>query len=108
MGMNESSQPKRHHGALVWTLIVLASVLLIVSVTANYVQRAALDTNQVADTTDQILADEDVQQALSIYLVDQVYASVDVQGQIAQKLPSGAKALAAPVAAASRQLALNV
>ena len=106
--MNESPQPKRRHGALVWTLIVLASVLLIVSVTANYVQRAALDTNQVADTTDQILADKDVQQALSIYLVDQVYASVDVQGQIAQKLPSGAKALAAPVAAASRQLALNV
>ena len=106
--MNESPQPKRRHRALVWSLIVLASVLLIVSMTANWVQRAALDTNQVADTTDQILADQDVQKALSIYLVDQLYANVDVQGQIEQKLPSSAKALSAPVAAAARQLALNV
>ncbi len=91
-----------------WSLIALASVLLIVSITANWVQREALDTNQVKNTTDQILADHDVQQALSIYLVDQLYANVDVQAQLAQELPSSAKALAAPLAAAGRQLALNV
>jgi hypothetical protein len=87
---------------------VLASVLLIVSMNANWVQDEALDTNQVVDTTDEVLADEDVQEALSIYLVDQLYANVDVQGQIEQELPSSAKALSAPVAAAARQLALNV
>ena len=48
------------------------------------------------NTTDEILEDEDVQEALSIYLVDQLYANVDVQAQIEQKLPSSAKALAAP------------
>lgn len=93
---------------LVWSLIVVASVLLIVSMTANWVQRAALDTNQFTNTTDQILADRDVQQALSIYLVDQLYANVDVQGAIRNELPSSAQALAAPAAAATRQLALNV
>ena len=103
-----SPQPKRRHRALVWSLIVLASVLLIVSITANWVQRAALDTNQVVNTTDEILADQDVQQALSIYLVDQLYANVDVQAQLEQELPSSAKALSAPLAAATRQLALNV
>jgi hypothetical protein len=72
-----SGQRERRHRALVWSLIVLASVLLLVSMTANWVQRAALDTDQVQDTTDQILADEDVQQALSIYLVDQLYANVE-------------------------------
>jgi predicted nuclease with TOPRIM domain len=92
----------------VWSLIVVASVLLIVSMTANWVQTAALDTDQVQDTTDQILADEDVQQALSIYLVDQLYANVDVRAEIENKLPSDLKALSAPVAAATRQLALNV
>ena len=91
-----------------WSLIVLASVLLIVSMNANWVQREALDTDQVVDTTDEVLADQDVQEALSIYLVDQLYANVDVQGQIEQELPSSAKALSAPVAAAARQLALNV
>ena len=91
-----------------WSLIVLASVLLIFSITANWVQREALDTDEVVDTTDQILADQDVQEALSIYLVDQVYANVDVQAQLEQELPSSAKALSAPLAAATRQLALNV
>jgi predicted nuclease with TOPRIM domain len=93
---------------LVWSLIVLASVLLLVSMTANWVQRAALDTDQVEDTTDEILADQDVQQALSIFLVDQLYANVDVQAELERELPSSFKALSAPVAAATRQLALNV
>ena len=89
-------------------MIAVASVLLVLSITANWVQRAVLDTDEVVNTSDEILSDEDVQDALSIYLVDQVYASVDVQGQIEAKLPSSAKALSAPVAAATRQLALNV
>ena len=91
-----SLQPKRRHRALVWSLIVLASVLLIVSITANWVQREVLNTDEVVDTTDQILADQDVQEALSIYLVDQLYANVDVQAQLEQELPSSAKALSAP------------
>jgi hypothetical protein len=103
-----SAQRQRRHRVLVWSLIVLASVLLLVSMTANWVQRAALDTDQVQNTTDQILADEDVQQALSIYLVEQLYATVDVQAELEQQLPSRFKALSAPIAAATRQLALNV
>jgi hypothetical protein len=103
-----SPQPERRRRVLVWSLIVLASVLLIASMTANWVQREALNTNEVEDTTDQILADQDVQEQLSIYLVDQLYASVDVSSEIEQRLPGSAKALAAPVAAVTRQLALSV
>jgi transcriptional regulator with XRE-family HTH domain len=99
---------KRRHRVAVWSLIVLASVLLVVSITANWVQLETLDTDQVADTTDEIVKDEDVQEQLSIYAVDQLYANVDVQGQIEEELPSSAQALAAPVAAATRELALNV
>jgi hypothetical protein len=102
-----ATAPRRHR-ALVWSLIVLASVLLIVSMAANWVQRAALDTDQVVSTTDEILADQDVQQELSIFLVDQLYANVDVRAQIEQELPSDAKALAAPIAAAGRRVALDV
>jgi hypothetical protein len=46
----------------------------------------------VVDTTGEILADEDVQEQLSIYAVDQLYANVDVQGAIEERLPSSAKA----------------
>ena len=66
-GSEPAASLQRSHRALVWSLIVLASVLLVVSMIANWVQREALDTDQVEETTDEILADEDVQQALSIY-----------------------------------------
>jgi hypothetical protein len=107
----EAPQPaesKRRHRALVWSLVVLASVLLTVSITANWVQRELLDTDQVVNTTDEILDDEDVQEALSTYTVDQLFANVDVQGQIEERLPSSAQALAIPAAAAARQVAVNV
>jgi hypothetical protein len=92
----------------VWSLIVLASVLLVFSMTANWVQRTVLNTDEVVETTDAILDDEDVQEQLSIYLVNQVYANVDVQGQLEQQLPSAAKPLAAPIGAAARQLATQI
>jgi transcriptional regulator with XRE-family HTH domain len=107
-GGSGGAESKRRHRTIVWSLIVLASVLLVISITANWVQLETLDTDHVADTTDEIVKDEDVQEQLSIYAVDQLYANVDVQGQIEERLPSSAKALAAPVAAATRQLALNV
>ena len=84
---------------------MLASLVLVVSIIANWVQREVMDTNQFKQTTDQILADPDVQNALAIYTVDQLYSNVDVQGQIQSELPSAAKPLAVPVSAATRQLA---
>ena len=107
-GGSRGPELKHRHRAIVWPLIVLASVVLILSLIANWVQTEALDTNQLADQTDQILEDQDVQQALATYTVDQLYANVDVQGQIQKELPGPAQPLAVPVAAATRQLATNV
>jgi hypothetical protein len=101
-------EPKHRHRALVWSLVVLASVVLLVSMIANWVQTELLDTNQFADSTDEILQNQDVQEQLSIFAVDQLYANVDVQAQIEQRLPSAAQPLAAPVTAATRQIATNV
>ena len=105
---SESAQPKRRHRVIVWSLIVLASVLLILSITANWVQRTLLNTDEVTDTTSEILADEDVQQQLSTFTVEQLAATIDVQAQLETKLPDSAKALAAPVGAALTQLATDV
>ncbi len=100
--------PHRRHRAIVWTLVVLASVLLVFSIAANWVQRAVLDTGQVTQTTDEILANQDVQEQLSVFAVDQLYANVDVQGAIADRLPPPAAPLAGPLAAAARELATDV
>jgi hypothetical protein len=92
----------------VWSLVVFASVVLLVSMIANWVQTQVLDSHEFANSTEEILKNKDVQQQLSIFAVDQLYANVDVQTQIQQKLPPPAQPLAAPVAAATRQLATNV
>ena len=107
-GGSGSPKPKHRRRAIVWSLIVLASLVLVVSIIANWVQQEALETQQVKDTTDQIVRDEDIQQALATFAVDQLYANVDIQGEIQKKLPGPAQPLAAPVAAATRALATNV
>jgi hypothetical protein len=107
-GDRAAQDPKRRHTKLVWFLVVFASVVLLVSMLANWVQTQVLSSNQLSDQTDQILKNKDVQEQLSIFAVDQLYANVDVQAQIQQKLPAPAQPLAAPVTAATRQLAENV
>jgi hypothetical protein len=92
----------------VWSLVVLASVVLFVSMIANWVQTQVLDSGEFSNSTDKILQNKDVQEQLSIFAVDQLYANVDVQAQIEQRLPPPAAPLAAPVTAATRQLATNV
>ncbi len=103
-----AAEPKHRHRNLVWALVVLASIVLVVSMIANWVQTEVLDSGQFSNNTEQILQNKDVQEQLSIFAVDQLYANVDVQAQIAQKLPPAAQPLAAPVTAATRQLATNV
>ena len=83
-------------------------MVLVLSLIANWVQRETLNTDEVMNTTDEIVKDEDVQQALATYTVEQLYANVDVQGEIEKKLPGAAQPLAVPIAAATRQLATNV
>jgi hypothetical protein len=103
-----AQKPRHRHRKLVWALIVLASIVLLVSMIANWVQTEVLDSNQFSNNTEQILQNKDVQEQLSLFAVDQLYANVDVQSQIQQKLPAPAQPLAAPVTAATRQLATNV
>ena len=104
----KTTKSARNHRRLVWALIVLASIVLVVSMIANWVQTQVLNSGEFSNSTEKILQNKDVQQQLSIFAVDQLYANVDVQAQIGQRLPSAAQPLAAPVTAATRQLATNV
>jgi hypothetical protein len=104
---NRAAQKPKHR-RVVWFLVVFASVVLFVSMIANWVQTQVLDSGEFSNSTEKILQNKDVQQQLSIFAVDQLYANVDVQAQIEQRLPPPAAPLAAPVTAATRQLATNV
>jgi Short C-terminal domain len=79
-------------------LVALASLMLGVSVLATWMDRVFLDSTTWADTSAAALQQPEVRTALSAYLVDQLYANVDVPQKLAQVLPPRAKALAGPLA----------
>jgi hypothetical protein len=100
-------EPKSHrrHRLLVGSLLALASIIAVFAVMALWVNRQALNTDNVTNTSSQILADKQVQTALGAYLVNQVFSSVDVEAQLKSQLPSQIQGLAGPVAGGLQQVA---
>jgi hypothetical protein len=95
----------RPHRKLAISLIVLASIVGLLSIFAIWVKRQALETDTWVNTSTKLLQDEDIQTAVSGFLVDSLYSSVDVEGQLSKRLPPQAQALAGPAAGALRELA---
>jgi hypothetical protein len=96
---------KRPHRALVPTLLVLATLTAFVAAFAVWVNRQALNTENWADTSSELLADDTISDALAAYLVNELFTGVDVAGAIEQQLPERARPLAGPAAAGLRELA---
>ena len=86
-------------------LVVLGTVLAFVSVLALWANRQFLNTDNWVKTSSQLLQREAVREQVSGFLVDQLYANVDVKAQLEQALPPQAKPLAGPAAGGLRNLA---
>lgn len=89
-------------------LVVLGTLLAIGAILSLWVSRQALETDQWTKTSSKLLQDPAIQTAVSGYLVDQLYANVDVAGQLRTALPARAQPLAAPAAGALRNVAQDV
>jgi hypothetical protein len=90
---------------LVTVLIVVASVLAFLTITALWVNRQALNTDNWASSSSQMLESPAIRTAVAGYLVDQAYANFDVTGELRKALPTQAKPLAGPAAGGLRNLA---
>jgi hypothetical protein len=97
---------KRRRG-LVWSLIVLAAVVTLVSSMTVWVKRQALDTESWTNASSRLLEDEQVRHALSVYVVDELYANGDVAGRLEERLPPDLSGLAGPLAGALREPAVT-
>jgi hypothetical protein len=93
----------RTRSIVVWTLVVLGTLIVLVGSLTLWVKRQALDTDSWVDTSTQLLADDQIRQSLSVYLVDQLYANIDPQETLAQDLPPNLQGLAGPLAGALRE-----
>jgi hypothetical protein len=93
---------------LVWLLVILGAVIGLVSVVAIWLDRVALQTDSYVATTGALIEDPEIQSALTIYLVDELYRRVDVTAEIREQLPEDLKPLAPIVAGGGREAALRV
>jgi hypothetical protein len=93
----------RKRRIVVWTLVVLASVLALVSILTTWVNRQMLDNTAWNNATTEIIQDPKVQTALATYTVNQLYANVDVAKALEQRLPSNLDPLAPTLAGALQQ-----
>jgi hypothetical protein len=96
---------------LVWGLLVVGGTLLVLTSFAVWVNRVALNTNQFVDTSSGLLRDKSIRQAVAARAVDELYANVNVQAAIQERLASiskDAKPAAAPAAGLLRQYAPQI
>jgi putative oligomerization/nucleic acid binding protein len=103
-----ASEPRkraRAHRFLVPTLLVLATLIGFVAAFAVWVNRQALNTDNWVTTSSKLLANQQIDDALGGYMVNELFSNVDVAAQLRAKLPAQAQALAGPAAAGLQQLA---
>ena len=86
-------------------LLILGVLLTVVSILATYVKREALDQGQFKQTSQELIANPQIQQQVANVMVDALYNNVDVSSELKSKLPKNLQGLAAPIAGISRELA---
>ena len=92
------------HRWLVRSLIGVATVLGIVAIFAVWANRQLLDTKYWTTTNTKLIESPPIREAVSVYLTEQLYANVDVSGELGKELPSELQPLAAPVAGALKDV----
>ena len=85
-------------------LVTLASLVAFVAVLAIWTDRQALNTQNWTSMSSEMLQHRVIRDRVADYLVEELYANVDVAAEIRAALPERAQPLAAPAAAALRDL----
>jgi hypothetical protein len=83
-----------------WALIVLAAIIGTLAALNVWVKRQALNTDHWTNASSQLLENNDIRNAISVYVVDQLYQNVDVGKALQDRLPPATKQLGPPLAAA--------
>jgi hypothetical protein len=90
----------KKRGLLVWSLLVLATILLFVSSLTVWSKRQLLDDQAWANSSAQLLANDEVRGAIAQKLSDGLFARVDVEAQLRERLPQRSQGAAPALAAA--------
>jgi hypothetical protein len=100
----DDGRPHRHR-FVASALMVAATILTVLAIFAVWADRQALNADNWADTSSAMLENSAIRTQVSAFLVDQVYANVDVTRQVRRALPKRLGPIAGPAAGGLRQLA---
>jgi Short C-terminal domain len=89
----------------VWAILALATLLAVLAIFAIWANRQLLSPSNWASTSTELLQKPTIRTALSSYLIDQLYANVDVSGEIKSGLPKQLAPLAGPISGALHTVA---
>jgi hypothetical protein len=92
---------------LVQVIIWATTVLAVLAIFAVWANRQFLNPDNWANTSTQLLEHPEIRAATSNYLVGQLYANVDVAGELKSRLPPALQGVAAPLAGALRNAAVS-
>jgi len=88
-------------GSLSWAvraILAIAAVLCVASIFAVWANRQLLDTEHWTQTNTKLLENRAIQDQLSVYLTGQLYANVNLAGELRAALPKELAPFAAPAA----------
>lgn len=105
--MDAAVTPDHPHRWLVRVLLAAATVLAIIAIASVWAARQVLNAENWSNTSTQLLEDPAIRSQVAAYLVDEVYANVDVAGELRAGLPPALAPLAGPAAGGLRNLALQ-
>src|ERR1700742_281033 len=90
---------------LIRVLLVVATVLVAFGSLAVWANRQVLNANNWADTSSALLQNDAIRTQIADFMVDQVYANVNVAGQLKAALPLRLQPLAGPADGGLRTVA---
>jgi hypothetical protein len=89
------------------TLLVVGTLLWSAAIFGVWAQRQALSTDNWVSTSDRLLENTRIRNALAVALVDRLYDTNSVEERLRQSLPPRLDPLAAPAASGLREVALR-
>ena len=91
----------------IWVRVILgfATLLAILAIFAVWANRQLMNPHNWARTSTALLQKKTIRHALSTYLVDQLYANVNVPAQLKSGLPPRLEPLAGPISGALHSVA---
>jgi len=99
---------RRGRSTAVWTVLVIAGLLLLLTSFAVWINRVALNTQVFTDTNTELLDNDAIRSAIATRAVDELFDNVDVQAEVEAQLPKDVKSLSGPATAALRQGAYEI